>query len=49
MTYLRTWKKGKRLYFALVRTRRIKRGAKKGKVVQEVVRYIGTAKDLVVS
>ena len=46
MTYLRTWKKGKRLYFALVRTRRIKRGAKKGKVVQEVVRYIGTTKDL---
>jgi transposase len=46
MTYLRTWKKGKRLYFALVRTRRIKRGAKKGKVVQEVVKYIGTAKDL---
>lgn len=46
MVYLRTWKKGKRLYFALVRTRRIKRGAKKGKVVQEVVRYIGTAKDL---
>ena len=46
MTYLRTWKKGKRRYFALVRTRRIKRGAKKGKVVQEVVRYIGTAKDL---
>lgn len=46
MTYLRTWKKGKRLYFALVRTRRIKRGAKKGKVVQEVVRYIGTAKEL---
>ncbi|MCD6456749.1 MAG: hypothetical protein J7K81_08210, partial [Methanophagales archaeon] len=46
MTYLRTWKKGKRLYFALVRTRRIKRGAKKGKVVQEVMRYIGTANDL---
>ena len=46
MTYLRTWKKGKRLYFALVKSRRIKRGAKKGKVVQEVVRYIGTTKDL---
>ena len=30
----------------MVRTRRIKRVAKKGKVVQEVVRYIGTAKDL---
>ena len=46
MAYLRTWKKGKRLYFALVKTRRIKRGAKKGKVVQEVVKYIGTTKDL---
>ena len=46
MTYLRIWRKGRRLYFALVRTRRIKRGAKKGKVVQEVVRYIGTVKDL---
>ena len=32
--------------FALVKSRRIKRGAKKGKVVQEVVRYIGTTKDL---
>ena len=46
MTFLRTWKRGKRQYFALVRTRRIKRGAKKGKVVQEVVKYIGTAKNL---
>ncbi len=46
MTYLRTWKKGKRLYYALVKTRRIKRGARKGKVVQEVVRYLGTTKDL---